>query len=266
MAAIDWYHTLALAPGVLTPGWFDHRAILEEVPLAASLAGLRCLDVGTFNGFWAFEMERRDAREVVALDVLRPERWDWPVTSDPATIAAIGARQAGGAGFEIARRALASGVTRLDRSVYDLDRADVGGFDVVFLGSLLLHLRDPVDALERVRSVCDGRLVVMDAIDLPLTLTFPRRPVARLDGRGRPWWWQANAAALVRIVESAGFDVTAPPRRVYIPPGAGWKTRRMAPRLLLSRAGREHLTAAWRGDPHAVLVATPAASGGDRDR
>jgi tRNA (mo5U34)-methyltransferase len=242
----------------VTPGWFDHRPIVGRVPLPASLEGMRCLDVGTFNGFWAFEMERRGAREVVGLDVLEPERWDWPVGSAPEVVAAIGKRQAAGAGFDIAKRALGSAVERVDLSVYDLDRTELGGFDLIYLGSLLLHLRDPVGALERVRSVCDGQLIVVDAIDLPLTLALPRRPVARLDGRGRPWWWQANAAGVARIVESAGFDLAGPPQRIYIPPGAGWTTRRLAPRLLTSREGREHLTAAWKGDPHAVVAATPA--------
>jgi tRNA (mo5U34)-methyltransferase len=50
---------MELAPGVLTPGWLDHRGAVARVPFPDSLEGKRCLDVGTFNGFWAFEMERR---------------------------------------------------------------------------------------------------------------------------------------------------------------------------------------------------------------
>ena len=128
-----------------------------SVPFPDSLAGKRCLDIGTFNGFWAFEMERRGAEEVVAIDVLDPARWDWPVRSPSDVREAIGKRQAGGAGFEIAKRELGSSVERLDRSVYDLDPADVGEFDLVYLGSLLLHLRDPVAALERVRACAAAR-------------------------------------------------------------------------------------------------------------
>src|SRR5437660_5371086 len=122
--AIQWYHTLELAPDVVTPGWLDHRAIVGRVPLPATLSGCRCLDVGTFNGFWAFEMERRGAEEVLAVDVLDPRRWDWPVNSDEATIREIGRRMAGGDGFEIAADALGSKVRRLDRSVYDLERRE----------------------------------------------------------------------------------------------------------------------------------------------
>src|SRR5579884_3604587 len=75
---IQWYHTLELAPGLVTPGWLDHRPIVRKVPLPQRLNGLRCLDVGTFNGFWAFEMERRGAREVIAIDIDDPLEYDWP--------------------------------------------------------------------------------------------------------------------------------------------------------------------------------------------
>jgi tRNA (mo5U34)-methyltransferase len=254
---LDWYHTLELAPGVVTPGWLDTRPVADRVSMPASLEGLRCLDVGTFNGFWAFEMERRGAREVVAVDVLQPDRWDWPHASTPETIATIAKRQAGGRGFEIAKRELGSSVVRLDRSVYELDAEQIGRFDLVYLGSLLVHLRDPVGALERVRAVCSGTLIVVDGIDLPLSVLHPRRPVASLDGRGRPWWWHANQAGLGRMVEVAGFEVTEGPRRLFIPPGPGWSLGRRSPRLLLSREGRFRLTVALRGDPHAVVVARP---------
>jgi tRNA (mo5U34)-methyltransferase len=254
---IQWYHTLDLAPGVVTPGWLDHRRVVAQVPLPASLDGKRCLDVGTFNGFWAFEMERRGAQDVVAIDVLDPHRWDWPAGSDQATIETLAQRMAEGEGFAVAQAALDSAVRRLDLSVYDLDERNVGKFDVVYVGSLLIHLRDPVRALERVREVCEGTLILVDGIDLPMTLRNPRLPVARLDGRGRPWWWYPNLAGLARLVEAAGFELTAPPRRLFIPPGRGWQPERWSARALRTREGRYSLTAAWIGDPHAVVQARP---------
>jgi hypothetical protein len=129
----------------------------------------------------------------------------------------------------------------------------------VFVGSLLVHLRDPVGALERLHSVCgpDTVLVVMDGIDLPLTLRSPRLPVARLDGRGRPWWWYANACGLGRIVEAGGFELVDGPRRLFIPQGAAWTPPRFRPQLLRSREGRAALTLGWLGDPHATIVGRP---------
>jgi len=257
VAKLDWYHTLELAPGVVTPGWFDHRSILHQIPLPDSLAGMRCLDVGTFNGHWAFELERRGAAEVVAVDVLDPARWDWPLGSDPSAIAEISKRMEDGNGFELAKAALSSSVTRHDCSVYDLKPEQFGVFDLVYVGSLLVHLRDPVRALEAVRSVCGGSVVLVDGIDLPLTLKASRTPAFRFDGAGRPWWFTANLVGLARIVESAGFELTAEPRRLYVPPGAGWNPSRRAVGGLFSRTGREALIGAWKGDPHGVVTARP---------
>jgi tRNA (mo5U34)-methyltransferase len=201
-------------------------------------------------------MERRGAAEVLATDVIDPRGWDWPAGSEEATLAAIAERKAGGSGFELARRALGSSVERIELSVYDLDPEVLGEFDVVYVGSLLLHLRDPVRALRRVRSVCAGTFVLCDAID-PLTSLLRHRPVASLDGVGRPWWWKPNVAGLVRMVSAAGFQPTGPARRVRMPAGPGHPPAGRDPRLLLSRAGREHIARARRGEPHVALAATP---------
>lgn len=257
----EWYHTIELAPGVVTPGWFDTRRVLAELPMPASLAGQRCLDVATFDGFWAFEMERRGASEVVGIDILDAREWDWPAGSSDEVMAAVGARKDGGTGFAIAREALGSSVERLEMSVYDLDPATVGEFDFVYLGSLLMHLRDPVGALQRVRSVCRGSLLLLDNIDLALTLRHPRRPMAALDAQGRPWWWTMNLAALVRAVEAAGFILEGEPRRIWMPPGRGHPSARLGPELLRSSEARKLLITALKGDPHASLTARPAEAG-----
>ncbi len=263
---MQWYHTLQLAPGVESPGYYDLRGIVDRVPLPASLDGMRCLDIGTFDGFWAFEMERRGAREVLAIDIIDPTRWDWPAGSTEEVLEAIARRKGGGEGFEIAREALSSSVRRLELSVYDLDPAAIGEFDFIYLGSLLLHLRDPIGALESVRSVCAGTLVVCDAIDLPTTRLSRSRPVSTLDGVGRPWWWKPNVAALVRMVEAAGFETEGEPVQLLLPPGPGHQPapRQVRPRWLLSRAGRREVYRAWRGDPHAAVVARRAELGRDQ--
>ena len=247
-----WYHTIELPGGVVTPGYFDTRAVADVVPLPPRLDGSRCLDVGTYDGFWAFEMERRGAAEVVAIDVLDPLRWDWPRASPPEAIAAIANERRG---FAVAAEALGSSVQRRDLSVYELSPDVVGTFDVVYCGSLTLHLRDPVRALERIRSVCTGVLVYEDAIDVPLTLLSPRTPRALLDGRGRPWWWKGNAAALAQMAIAAGFEVLRGPERFWMPFGAGGPRPSVRWSRLWSRAGREQALLARRGDPHAALLA-----------
>jgi len=220
---------------------------------------MRCLDVGTFEGFWALHMEARGAREVVGIDILDPLAWDWPFGSGAEIVGALEERKRGGAGFEAVRAALGSRVQRRELSVYDLDPAQVGTFDFVYLGSLLLHLRDPVRALGAIRSVCAGRLLCVDAIDLPLSLRS-RRPLASLDGVGRPWWWRPNQAALLRMLAAAGLRPVQAPRRVFLPPGRGHPRPtgvRQALRAARSRAGRETLFAALHGAPHLAVLCEP---------
>jgi tRNA (mo5U34)-methyltransferase len=257
VAGRQWYHTLELAPGVVTPGWFDTRAVAAKLPLPKSLEGMRCLDVGTFDGFWAFEMERRGASEVVATDLLDPHEWDWPAGSSEEVVAEIGQRKRGGEGFRLAREALGSRAELLERSVYELDPDELGRFDFVYVGSLLLHLRDPVGALERVRAILRGSLLLVDVYDPLLSFVFRRRPLATLDGRGRPWWWQSNAACLVRMVEAAGLEPVEAPARVRMPRGPGQPLRRPPLRALAAREGRRELFNAAFGDPHLAILARP---------
>ena len=259
VASQEWYHTLELAPGITTPGFFDHKPLLPKLPWPASLAGKRCLDIATFDGFWAFEMERRGADEVIAIDILDPWAWDWPAGTEKHVVEAIDRRKRGGNGFLLAKDMLGSAVTRLERSVYELDPDDVGKFDFVFLGSLLMHIRNPVGALERIRSVCSGQFVLMDNIHLPFTIAFPNRPVATLDAFGRPWWWKCNLAGLRRMTEAAGFETVSEPRRIYLPSGPGEPRVRPTLGLLRHFEGRAALFRTWYGDPHAVFDLRPAA-------
>lgn len=252
----QWYHTIELAPGIETPGWFDLRAIAATMPFPQSLEGKRCLDVGTFDGFWAIEMERRGG-QVTAIDVLDPTQWDWPVGSEAATIEAINERKRGGRGFDVVVEALGSSVERREMSVYDLDPDDVGKFDLVYLGSLLVHLRDPVLALTRLREVCAGRAVICDGVDVAKTILFRHEPVAGMDGLGRPWWWRPNVAGLERMVDAAGFKRVGKTRRLRMTPGRGMPRPPVNLATLRSRPAREQAFHSRLGDPHAIIVAAP---------
>ena len=253
-----WYHTIELAPGVVTPGWFDTRSVVDRVGVPQSLEGKRCLDVGTFDGFWAFEMERRGAKEVVALDAIDPSDWDWPAGSQPDTFEVLGDQKSGGSGYEIAHEALNSKVERVAATIYDLDPDRVGTFDFVYLGSILLHLRDPVGALMKVAAVCQGQLLSVDAYDIGLTVAHPRRPVAGLDGVGRPWWWKANIPGIVRMLEAGGFRPTSKPTRFMMPPGAGQPKPKLTPGLLRNKHSREEYLRVTKGDPHVAVSARPS--------
>ena len=196
---IDWYHTQELAPGVVTPGMFDLRPLVQHYGIPDDLTGLRALDVGTFEGFWAFELERRGA-EVTAIDVDSIQALDWPPRLRPAE---DGRR---GEGFLVAREAVGSAVERIGVSVYDATPERLGGpFDLVFCGSVLIHLRDPMLALERMASLCRGRFILADEYSRRLSVL----PLAAAEFRGEtPWstWWRPSIRTWMSMVRTAGFE------------------------------------------------------------
>jgi len=203
-----WYHTLELAPGVVTPGQADDRRLAPKI-LPDQLRGLRALDIGTFDGFWAFEMEKRGA-EVVAIDLESVEAADWPPANRDRL--AREAEQFGielGRGFRLAKRLLNSEVDHVICSILDLTPERIGGeVDFIFQGALLLHLRDPVGALERARRTLrpGGRMLIWEPISMLDTLRAPRRPLARLSPLlSKFTWWLPNYAALMTMVRAAGF-------------------------------------------------------------
>jgi tRNA (mo5U34)-methyltransferase len=197
---IDWYHTLELAPGVVTPGMFDLRPYVDRYGLPADLSGQRALDCGTFDGFWAFELERRGA-EVVALDIDSTGQMDWPPRLRPHE------DRPRGEGFELAREMLGSSVRRVGLSVYDASPERLGGtFDLVFCGSLLIHLRDPMLALERMARLCHGRFVMAEEYSRRLALV-PWATAAEFRGH-TPWmtWWRPAPKTWLAMVRCAGFE------------------------------------------------------------
>jgi tRNA (mo5U34)-methyltransferase len=258
-----WYHTLELPGGIVTPGWFDLRGVTRALPWP-DLEGKRCLDVATYDGFFAFEMERRGAAEVIATDIPDHEDWDWPAAaraqSGPILETMAGEK---GKGFELAHAALQSNVQKRVLSAYHLDPDEIGRFDFVFCGSLMLHLRDPIRALEQIRSVCDGQFMSVEEVSLPLTVALRNRPVAemRFDER-RCQWWVANAAGHRRMLEIAGFQIESAHGPFSEPFGqahpvnqAGHKA---VARTLAARAFRRAFTGSSEfGVPHAALLARP---------
>jgi tRNA (mo5U34)-methyltransferase len=225
IARHTWYHTIELPGGVVTPGEYDTRAALRRIPFPADLRGNRCLDVGTHDGFWAFEMERRGADEVIAIDLDDFRQVDFSEPMPEFSDEQAAAREARPQAFRFAHRAIGSRVDRRDLSVYRLADAGVGEFDFAFIGTLLLHLRDPVLALTRIRHVLQpgGRLLVNDAILLGMSLRHPRLPVHELQLMpGKPFWWVPNLRGLIRSVEKAGFEVTASGGPYFVPRGPGY--------------------------------------------
>lgn len=255
-----WYHTLDLPERPPTNGWFDLRETAKKLPWP-EVKGLRCLDIATYDGFYAFELERRGAASVVATDISDHSEWDWPIMLREQGGEEY-ARMVGekGAGFEHAHEILGSSVEKIECNVYDLTPERVGRFDVVVCGSLLLHLRDPVRAIEAIRSVCSGSFMSVEAVSLRLSKLFPKRPMAELGDRDVICqWWIANTAGHRRMLEAGGFEVISASGVFAVPfgPAHPFHASRKSPRAVGGHLLRSASMHGEDGVPHAVVLAKP---------
>ena len=76
-----WYHPVELRPGLVTPGQNGASLVLPLLDLPANCCGLRALDLGTRDGYFAFELERRGA-DVTAVDYLPDTTTGFRVCAD----------------------------------------------------------------------------------------------------------------------------------------------------------------------------------------
>lgn len=249
-----WYHTIELRPGVVTPGWFDLRPVVGRFPWP-DVRGKRCLDIGTYDGFLAFEMERRGAAEVVATDIRGHEDWDFPPAVRAGGVDYL-KTFAGekGRGFEIAKKALGSSVRKVIINVYDLSPEELGTFDVVVCGALLLHLRDPFRALAAIRSVCKEYFLSAEQIEAGLSVMHPRRPLTSLANANIVQWHVANVAGHREMLKVAGFDIVQTPRPYPQLFGVSHPPRRHS--FVMRAATR--LVTGGDGVPHAAVLARRA--------
>jgi tRNA (mo5U34)-methyltransferase len=190
VATRTWFHTIDLGSGVVTPGQKDTATELVHMRLP-DLTGRSVLDIGTYDGFYAFEAERRGAARVLATDSWT---WNWPGSD---------ARR----NFDLAHEVLGSRVVSQVIAVEDLSPEAVGGpFDVVLFLGVLYHAPDPLGYLRRLRSVTGGTAVIETVVDL-LDVDVPAvayYPGASLNGDASNHFGP-NPAAVEGLLTDAGF-------------------------------------------------------------
>jgi tRNA (mo5U34)-methyltransferase len=147
-----WFHTFSLnGSGVYTPGIArDHRYRLRAIP--EDLTGARVLDVGTFDGFYAFLAERRGAARVLAVDNEQYVAW---------IRGRFGIELEPGAGFRAIAELLRSAVDYRRLDALDVERLGET-FDVIFCFGVLHRVEAPL-TLIRVLGEClapGGRIIV----------------------------------------------------------------------------------------------------------
>ncbi len=196
-----WFHTFALnrAELIYTPGVaVDHRYRLPFLP--ASFAGLRVLDVGSFDGFYAFVAEARGATRVVAVD--SEQHVDW-------VRARWGVELEGGEGFRAIAELLGSRVEyrRLDASrLLELDET----FDFVYCLGILHRVTDPLGLLRLQRAhLADGGRVLLETYGI--NHEDASSPYIHVHRPGDVYaddefvYWGFGTEALRALAELAGF-------------------------------------------------------------
>ncbi|MGD0435880.1 MAG: methyltransferase domain-containing protein [Bryobacteraceae bacterium] len=123
-----FWHSFELPDGKLIRGanpLEGQKRRLAQFPIPDRLDGKRVLDIGAWDGWFSFEMERRGA-DVMAIDC-----WDNPR-------------------FHEIHEILRSRVDYRQLDVYELTPERIGRFDIVLFLGVLYHLKHPLLALERV--------------------------------------------------------------------------------------------------------------------
>ena len=202
---------------------FDLRPLVDRYGLPERMDGMRALDVGTWDGFWAFEMERRGA-QVVALDLDDERALDYPANRRPAAYP----ETRRGSGFRLARELLGPSVERIDCSIYEAREEELGTFDLVLCGSVLIHLRDQVLALERIAGLCRRTFISVEPYDrLADLLPFPLARY-RAHREADIVFWEPNPRAWKAMLRSAGFARVEELDRFELRARAGWSVRHVA--------------------------------------
>jgi SAM-dependent methyltransferase len=179
-----------------TPGVArDHGYRLASIP--DSFEGLSVLDVGTFDGFYAFLAEHRDASRVLATDNEQCRFW----VRDRWGIELRGAE-----GFDAIGSVLGSGV-----EYQRIDALDLGSleerFDFIFCFGILHRVRNPFGLLKVLTEQLapGGRLLIEtagilgDADASDGTIHVPRP--GQVNARDDYFYWQFSSGSLRHLAE-----------------------------------------------------------------
>jgi len=186
-----WWHSFEFPDGAAVEGVCSLAGLrnrIHQFPIPEDLRGKRVLDIGTWDGWHAFEMERRGA------DVLAIDCWDNPL-------------------FHEAHARLGSRVQYSQIDMYDLTPERVGRFDIVLFMGVLYHLKHPLLTLERVCALTTDMAAVESFILRERHRPgddVERRPVMEFYetdemGGQTDCWTGPSLACLMAFCRTAGF-------------------------------------------------------------
>ena len=213
-----FYHYMDLpSAGTVGTTW-DLRNCVDDYLGRLNYLGKRTLDVGTASGFLSFEMEKRGA-EVVSFDMPSVDSWNFvphfslkehwkDIVKDRSRC-----HQQMQSAYWFAHQQLNSKARVHYGDVYNLPR-ELGNFDVVFMGMILPHLRDPFQALYSASRLASDTMIVTNPGRKPRLLdrVFRKRRYqakflpSRTNNKCDVWWALSNSC-IERMLESIGFQV-----------------------------------------------------------
>ena len=192
LMTIYWHHSIQLFPDLVTKGG-KSLELLEKERAAIlgplDLSGREVLDIGSWNGYFAFEAKRAGAARVIASDSLC---WHLPVFRGRET-------------FDLARECLD---LNIETKVIDPTElpGDLAPVDVVLFLGVFYHMHDPIAVLKSAAALARDVLVIETHQDL-LTLDRPGMifyPRDTLNG-DHSNWWGPNPECMFELLESIGW-------------------------------------------------------------
>lgn len=229
-----FYHSMDFPDGTSIVGDWDLRGRFDDYTGHVDLKNKTVLDVGTASGFLAFEAEKRGA-QVISLDMPIDGDWDIvPYAKEPvADIEAQLQARLGDKNFNkrttsiarmrkgyfYAHRKMNSNVRFFESVVYGISE-ELGFMDVSIVGSILLHLRDPFLALQKVASITKERIVIADLCQQAFVKQANQRPLleflpnANLDNPHA--WWRLSPIALNSMLGVVGFEVESEQTNTFL--------------------------------------------------
>lgn len=189
LESLGWYHSIELPDGRVLNGLLELEQLRRRLalfPIPDDLRGARVLDIGAWDGWFSFELERRGA-QVVALDLVHNPK------------------------FLIARELLKSKVEYVVADICRIPAAELGKFDIVLFLGVLYHLKHPLLALERVCELstdfaCIESYVTDNGDDLNVPPSLEFYEGTELRGQFDNWVGP-NTSCLLAMARAAGFAV-----------------------------------------------------------
>ncbi len=220
LALCDFYHSMDIPGYGPVQGMWDLRRDPDAYLGRVDFRGKRVLEVGTASGFLCFQMEKRGA-EVVAYDLC--EDYDWDIVpfagSDQEAFQAERKQHIRrlNDGYWLAHRAFGSQARVVYGTVYAIPEA-IGEVDIAIFGSVLLHLRDPILALQNALRLTRETVVVTELmwrhpllVRLLGALRGPYMAFLPDYRTGQPdeTWWLFSPSIMRQILGMFGFEQTS---------------------------------------------------------